>query len=298
MSYRYSAKSDWGEIFGLAPTDLTLQQLEKISTDKLVEFAPADPRVEQIIGNRIARTMNADDIKYLKNLHESEFNDLLYIKNKYNECIALNSESLATSNSKGRWNARRTDFVWWNRLSRGNQSQEFTRWIDGKESIIEPHKIDYNWLHQNHEWLTDSIITKIFDSKISINITRMIPQLPEKHMLRYLKRIFECDKSIYAHSLSNLYTPKEYVIKALRAIAGKKRVPQVRVTLSKSHLEKLPPVMRLQVLESLLIYMRGGNVAFSDIKSEEELGTLLFGTAIKYNARVQQVVKRFKYLCT
>lgn len=298
MGYRYSANSDWGEIFGLKPTDLTIQQLEKINTNKLVEFASIDPRVEQIIGNRIARTTNVDEVKALKSLLDIEFNNLPYIKIKYNECIALNSECLDISNKKSRWRANRSDFVWWNKLSTGNKCQEFIRWIDDKDSIVDANKIDFNWLHENHEWITDSVIVKVFNSKVARNITKMIPQLPEKYMLRYLKRIFECDKAIYVHSLSNIHTPNDYIIKALRAIAGKKKVPSVRVTLSKALLEKLPPVMRLRVLESMLIYMRGGNVSFSDIDSEEDLGALLFSIAIKYNVRVQQVVKRFKNLCT
>ena len=85
---------------------------------------------------------------------------------------------------------------------------------------------------------------------------------------------------------------------SVRAIAGNKRIPKINVELDESILKELPPVMRLKLLESLLIHMRGGKVSFTDVKTEEKLKPLLFGTAIKYNDRVQTVVQRFKYLYT
>lgn len=295
MSYRYSASSDWGEIFGLSPTDLEPWQLKKINIRKLVEFASTDPRVEKIIGDVIVQATNYITVKTLHFLQDNEFNNLPYIKAKYNECIALNSDVLEKVDKNG-WDVKRDEFVWWNRLSSGNKSQEFIRWLDGKSSIIKTSKINFNWLNEKHNWLMDSVILKVFRC-VESDIIRMIPDLPEAYILRYLVRIFKCSKSVYIHSLSNIYTPRCYIIKSLREIAGRKHVPNVRVTLNKSILLELPPVMRLQILESLLIYMRKGNVKFSDINTEEDLTALLFGTAIKYNQRVRQVVQRFNRLC-
>lgn len=297
MVFRYSENSDWGEMFGLHPKDLELWQLEKINIAKLVEFAPIDPRAEHILADRIAVTTEFEEIERISKLYDDEFNKLEYLKLKYNECIAINSDKIEEA-YQNKWNFRRNKFVWWNRLSSGNKSQEFNRWLLGKSSIIRPNLIDYNWLIEEHPYLIDSVIAKVLKEEGARPITKMIPQLPKKYLLKYINQIFEQDKYIYAHALSNEHTPHSYVIKALRAIAGRKKVPSIKVELNKAVLEKLPTVMRLKVLESLLIYMRGGNVTFSDIKCESDLTPLLFGTAIKYNHRVQNVVKRFNYLCT
>jgi len=293
--YRCSASSRWGELFGLAPTDLEMWQLKKISTHKLIEFATLDPRVEKIIGDFIGQSKSAAEVQLLKQLNDEEFNKLPYVKSKYNECIALNSADLESFNVGYR--ESRDDYVVWKRLSKENKSQEFMRWIDNKKSIIRPSYINFKWLGENHLWLVDIVIQKILSGSNDLIIST-IPKLSKPYLLKYIERIFDLDKSIYIHSLSNIHTPRKYIIKSLREIARKKRVPTVRVILDKSILKELPSVMRLQTLESLLLYMKGGSVTFSDINSVDDLSELLFGTAIKYNDRVQQVMKRFKYLCT
>ena len=296
MVYRYGSRADWGDIFGLKAEDLTIAQLKKLKIEKLIEFATTDPRVEQIIGDCIAYTVEHKDVTVLNKLTDEEFKGLSYLKAKYNECISLNSDALSVL-SDSYYEPSRSDYVWWKRLSNENKAQEFARWINGKQSIINPCKIDYLWLEEKHPWLVDPVIKKVIEGSQD-SIIEMIPQLSEIRMLQYIDKIFECDKFTYAHSLSNKHTPRRYVIKALRAIAGKKIVPNIRVSLGKSILRELPPVMRLKVLESLLLHMRDGTVAFDDIDTKEDLGVLLFGTAIKYNDRVQLVVKRFQHLYT
>lgn len=296
--YRYSASSNWGELFGLTSKDLTEEQLKKIEFAKLIEFANQDYRVEEIIGDTLMKC-GAKDIKTLNKLPDKELVALPYIKSQYNKCIRQRSDILE-EDEKESYSIERSSYILWPILDKSNRAKEFARWIDGKESIIETIKINYPWLYDNYGWLADQVVEKILkNSNIGINATiRLVKNIPEKPIEKYIARIFECDRSIFAHALSNEFTPRDYIVKALREIAGKKRVPDVRVTLDKSMLLDLPPVMRLKILESLLLYMKNGKLSFSDIASEEELKPLLFGTAIKYNARVQTVVKRFKYLCT
>ena len=97
------------------------------------------------------------------------------------------------------------------------------------------------------------------------------------------------------HLLSNCETPREYIVTQLRFISGKKNIPRVNVVLDKALLSELPPVMRLELFKSLFDSYRK-NIIFSDIKTEEDLSALLFGTAIKYNHRVAKVIEKFKYL--
>lgn len=297
-SYRYSANSDWGGLFGLDPGDLTEQQLKKIEFVKLIEFANKDSRVEKIIGDMF-NTCKAEDIKRINKLEEKELLELPYLISQYNKCIRERC-SVLDKQAEEEYSISRGDYIMWPILDKSNRGKEFSRWIDSKESVIDASSINYPWLYENYKWLADQVVEKVLKTAVSFRpaaAIHMVTTLPEEPTLKYINRIFECDRNIFAHALSNEFTPRKYIVKALREIAGKKRVPGVRVTLDQSMLLELPPVMRLKVLESLLLHMRSGKVTFSDIKTEEELKPLLFGTAIKHNARVQYVVKRFKYLC-
>lgn len=296
--YRYSANSEWGTLWGLGPEDLSEQQLKKIDFIKLIEFTSQDSRAEKIAGDRLMEC-GVEDIRRLDKLKEQELKKLPYLISQYNKCIRQRSKELEEESNKN-YSITRTSYVMWQILDKSNKAVEFTRCIDGLPSVVETNKIDYLWLYDNYNWLADQIVEKVLkDSRRrSTAAVRLVKTLPEEPTKKYIKRIFECDRSIFAHALSNEHTPHDYIVKALREIAGKKRVPALKVTLSKSMLSELPPVMRLKVLESLLLYMRSGKVSFSDIPNEEELKPLLFGTAIQYNSRVQYVVKRFKYLCT
>ncbi|KKM69029.1 hypothetical protein LCGC14_1454970 [marine sediment metagenome] len=296
--YRYSASSNWGELFGLVPKDLNEEQLKKIEFVKLIEFANQDPRVEKIIGDKLMKC-GVEDIKTFDKLKNEELASLPYAMLQYNKCIRQRSAVLEEDEKKN-YSISRSSYILWPILDKSNRAKEFARWIDGKPSIIETNKINYPWLYDNYGWLANQIVEKVLkNSNYDINAAiRLVKNIPEKPTEKYIARIFECHRDIFAHALSNEFTPRNYIVKALREIAGKKRVPGVRVMLDKSMLLELPPVMRLKILESLLIYMRNGKLSFSDITNEEELKPLLFGTAIKYNARVQTVVKRFKYLCT
>jgi alpha-glucuronidase len=55
----------------------------------------------------------------------------------------------------------------------------------------------------------------------------------------------------------------------------------------------LPPVKRLETLETLLVHT-SSKVKFEDIESSDDLKTLLFGTSIRYNERVRTVINMFK----
>jgi hypothetical protein len=296
--YRYSADSEWGDLFGLAPEDLSEEQLKKVKFGKLIELVNEDSRAEKVAGDKLM-TCGIKEIARIDKLDEKELKELPYLLMQYNKCIRQRTKILEKEEETN-YSTNRHGYVLWPILDKSNRAKEFARWIDGKKSIIETGEINYPWLYDNYGWLADQVVEKIlknsnYNSGAAVRLVKNIPEEPTK---KYIARIFECNRNIFAHALSNQYTPRNYIVKALREIAGKKKVPGLRVTLDKSMLLELPSVMRLRVLESLLIYMRSGKVSFSDIPSEEELKPLLFGTAIKYNARVQYVVKRFKYLCT
>jgi hypothetical protein len=56
--------------------------------------------------------------------------------------------------------------------------------------------------------------------------------------------------------LSKENIPRAYIIKTLREISGRKKLPLFDIRLDKSILLELPTVMRLELLESLMKYTR------------------------------------------
>jgi len=296
MVYRYSIGSDWANIFGLTSSDLSVDQLEKILSTKLIEFASLDQRVEKIIGDRLLNEIDPKHILAMKRIKTDEIKKLTYIKARYNECIALHSDKLEKLHKKAYYSSIRKELVLWDYLSDGNKAQEIVRWLDGKTSIIQLTKIDFNWVNDNHKWLMEQVIDKIFNSKGTNGIINMISHLPEKYLAKNIDRIFKYGKTKYIFLLSNEHTSEKVVTKILREVAGLKNIPKVNATLNKSIFNALPSVMRLKSFESLLFYSRRpDNLNFSDIKTEKDLTPLLFGTSLKYNQRVCKVVQRFKY---
>ena len=161
--------------------------------------------------------------------------------------------------------------------------------------------MDTVWWFQKFPVVADQLVKYILEHSNAYKTaaTKFARTLPQPLLNTYIENIFKCEKSIYMYALSNPATPSKYIVKALRAIAGKKRrVPGINVELSKDMLCLIPPITRLQVLETLFYHMHDGKVTFKDIKTVEDLQTLLFSAAIQQNERIVRVIERFKYLYT
>jgi hypothetical protein len=303
MSYysgKYSnARAGWGDIFGLTPNDLTSQQLIKMQLEKLVEFVPADGRVDQIIADKIA-TIGLDKWNVLSSIKDkSELSKLSQTILKYNELVREKEEDIEKLSTASYYN-NRENYVFWHLLDDTNKNTECVRWLDSKKTVFNPKEADFAWLFEKYPDTAEKLTTKIIsNAQVHSNesfASRMVGLLPQEPLLRHIENIFKCDKCVYMYALSNTATPKSYIIKALRSISGKKRrIPSINVELSKDILSVVPPVMRLGILETLFFYMRDGKITFKDIHKTEDLEALLFGVAIKQNYRVQHLIQRFKH---
>jgi hypothetical protein len=295
MSYRYGANAGWGEIFGLSPNDLTVQQLEKINTQKLTELIALDSRCHIVLADRFEK-INIADLSFLSNLDVAEINLSPYLLQKYNEMVRLRANDIETS-SKSNYGNYRDRYIYWKMLDIINKKEECVRWIDNKDSVFNASRVDYTWLYNTYPDISDNIVIKVLYENSSSAIANVVTGLPKDPLLAHIDIIFSRDRSTYVHALSNKNTPKAYIVKALRAIAGRQRgIPSIQVELSKEILSELPPTMRLELLESLILNLRGIKLTFSDIKTSEDLHALLFGTVIKHTRRVQYVTDRFKMM--
>ena len=280
---------DSGDLFGLSSLDLTDAQLEKIRIDKIMEFVDTDPRADKIISNRI----DSWDVirKHFSNLNYSEADRMPNTIKKYNEFIFSNRVPIDS------WHSRNS-YIFWKLLNEDNKIKECKHWLRGNLNVFDPANADFGWLYSKHPRLAKSIASKIIGGTIPYNYKKeqeyksLIPHLPKSEMDKYLDVIYKEGKPYRLYLASNQFTPDKYTDAILRYMSGKSTIPSIPVVLSKKNLTKLPPVTRLKLLESLMLDY-GGTLNFVDINTAQDLESLLFVTAVKYNARVQKVVRSF-----
>jgi hypothetical protein len=86
----------------------------------------------------------------------------------------------------------------------------------------------------------------------------------------------------------------------LRSLSANKHVPKglynTKYKPHKEALEKLPPIMRLNVLESLAEPKYISYNIFENI-CEQDFKNLLFGSVVRYRDRVEQVCEKYTALC-
>lgn len=293
MAYRYSVSCEWGDVFGLTPDDLTNEQLRKINFRKLVEIANSSQLAQIVLGDRVLRATR-EELQCLHRLKNEEIKRLPYVIEQYNTCIKYRDKYLENKSGVYYYH-KRSDYIFWRILSDGNKMREFVRWINSKTSIINIQHIDYTWLYNSSKYVADQVVDKMLKNIYDKNaVIRMVRELPEEPLKRFIDKICAHDKWLYINLLSNEHTPREYVSRCLRDVAGMVNIPPLNITIDKSMLLEFPSVTRLKVIESIF-NAKKKRVIFSNI-NKEEFESLLFSTAIKYNSRVERVVKLFKLL--
>lgn len=289
----YKNSREFGKMYGLEASDLTDEQLKKVEFNKLMECSVLDDRAVKIVGDQLDNA-GLEQISRLDNYDKEDYEKIQYVIDKYNEVINTNGDKLEKEANKSYYYGRRSRYIFWDMLNEQNKLIEVVRWHGALSSVVSPRTIDFEWLCKAAPELAETTIEKILDQHDHQSKINLIRQVPKEFGLKYIDKIFEQHPSLYVHMLSNTYTPRNYVIKALRGIAGRKRIPRIIATLDKSILEALPSVTRLKVLESLCIYS-GSKITFTDINCREDLEPLLFSTSMKYNERVSAVIRYFNY---
>jgi hypothetical protein len=295
----YSDRCKWGELFGLRPSDLTEEQLSKVQFKKLIEMLPEDKRVEKVIAKSIFKC-DVADINHIRYFEKSDIDKMPVFIEAYNNFVKYRQKDFE-NNSKRYWGPSRLTYVKWEFLNNSGRAREIARYLNNQDSIVDISKVDFDWLCTEYPWLAHKMIRKIISlghnhriHNTSAPLPRMISILPYDFLVQHIDSIFDkCGNSAAAYVLSNPNTPKKYIIKGLRAIAGRIKIPKINMTISKNILESLPPVKRLETLETLLVHT-SSKVKFEDIESSDDLKTLLFGTSIRYNERVRTVINMFK----
>ena len=278
-----------GSLFGLTAADLTDEQLKKINLDKLLEFADTDPRADKIISEQMKTW---EDIRmHFSGLGEKTVDNMPHTYQKYNQFVSANS--VPTDG----W-YRRDNFIFWKLLNDDNKVMECKRWLKGDKNAFDATGMDYSWLYNVYPRLAKKVTEKILciprhEYLRELKFKVLIPALPEPELLKHLPTIYGEGRPFSFYLTSNKFTPAKEKEALLRAMSGK-NLPSMDIILDKSILVKIPPVTRLKLLESILFNMYDGKAIFTDIKTPDDLNSLLFVTSVKYNGRVQKVVDKFK----
>lgn len=291
MSTSYT-KNEWGDIFGLSPTELPTELLKSINIEKLMEFISIDHRVPSIISEKLlSGELTTDNVLYLMRNDTSILKKYPNIVFAYNKFLEKNANTI---NSGYFYN--RSRIIVWDMLNTENKKIEVSNWVNEKRSIINPSSVDYNWLYDNCPEVADDLVEKIWKDRFGYHpscntkFRHMVTTIPAQKIEDVMSRVFESkNKDFIMESLGNPLLSESRTTKALRIYANRIAVPKVNAKISKSMLETLPPITRLNAMEKLV-----HNLGILDSISEDEFRVLLFGSVVRYPRRVEVAVKIFK----
>lgn len=279
--YKYSyARTGWGEVYGIPISSFTTEQLKHMDLMKLIEFVDLDQRVADIICDKVEKDK------------EDTFDALEKIKDilpQFPEIVKKYNKLLLTKRDKiNRYSYHR--FVFWNVLDEHNKDIEYERWSHGLNSAVLEDKVDYEWLNNKNPSACDNIINKVPYSMSSRQLSRILETLKKPKIDLVLNKL-ETSKWNQASLLACPLSSDKQIIKGLRAIHKKTRVPTIRVNLNKDILGKLPSIMRLDLVEAIINSRYSGSIVKNN--TEEELRHLLFPSMVRYPDRINRVVKRY-----
>jgi hypothetical protein len=326
---RYAADSEWGELYGLKPTELSDEQLEKINFNKLLEFVETDTRAEKLVGNKLL-TDPMDKIEQMKSLTDEEIQARPYLLSRYNEFVATRDDDI-DAKASAYYSDGRSKWVRWGLLNQENRHKEIKRLITEKQSIVNLKEFDHQELYNSDPYLANDLIKLVIKTGhtehimtllntvdhagmyrkypeiggLVINhafkagtkvLRRTIEKMPKEVYLAILPKMFEQVSGIYEYALCHTDTPRGYALQALRVIAKRRNIPPIKTPITTSMLKDLPPVLRLDVLESIMYNSsKESGLPFPDL-DEDTLRHILFTTSIRHNRRVDYVVNKFKQL--
>lgn len=280
-----------GPIFGLNPTDLNDEQLNKIQFPKLVDLVELDPRIIKIVADKL-NEMNLGYICHLTYKYHKFMHDQYFCK-KYNEFYRNRGNEIHPS-----WN--KCSIVFWEVLDNPNRFNELQLFINGKNSIINDFKFDYNWCWNYDKETTRNVANRIISSKNYSSTYNSIEKFtitaPKELYLEFLPKILrqiKAKKYSAGFLLLNEHTPEVNIIQALRSFSTRtQNLVGIKAKLTKEILQKIPPVMRLNALEQIMNNKENYS-ALRDI-DEKDFASLVFGTTIKYPQRVERLLKIYK----
>jgi len=287
------ANNSWGYIFGLAPTDLSLDQLNKVDFKKLIEFVGLDSRVPHLVATGI-KNEAVDNISYLKRADLSVIKTYPNIVAEYNRFIERHPAIIQNS-----WDRPR--YVYWELLNDANRKIEIDRWQSSETSIVNDNQVDYDWLEEYNPDIVSSLVEKYTPYIISQDklnwryysydsiCSNLIRNISKPRLELLLPAIFEGKSSQFKLlTLQNKHLPEKYILLALRILAKRKYSQTIAAVITKEMIEKLPTMTRLKVLERIAVDIVG-------IEDSDQFRSLMFGSFFKYPERVEKVIKSYEY---
>jgi len=293
--YRRSANAEWGEIFGLKIESLTYEQLRELSFHKLMEFLEADSRIEKIAAEKLNK-LGPKKFEIFLYFEHSNMLKYKFLMTTYNDVLRTRRKTFDSE----KYHYHRTSFIHWGLLDESNRHYELQRWIDGKPNTLDSDGIDFSFLYKTYPDIAQKTVDKVIkqcNSYSQNSLINLIHTMPNSAVKYVSQKIFELpDKTVWLSVLQgDDKIPEEYIVKALRVAAKRTRVGKVSAPITKSILTKLPTIMRLEALETLLFNSSNSrSIKFTDIKTEDDIKELLFGSLIRYSNRVGRVVGLFK----
>lgn len=284
-----------GDIYGVPSTEFPIDLLERMHLGKIIACAKNDDRLSDIIAAKIPE-LKVSEIRAIKELDRGVADKNPAIIMEYNKFIAKHRDQI---NSKYKYHYRR-DYIVWEWLDAHNSQIESKRWLEGKDSGITDKDIDFSLFYKTFPEETSNkmneIMTKVeqgYTYGLARDFPKMVATMPENKIPSYFPRIEKLKPSDRVNMLSNPNTPEKYYDKALRSVGKNGSAPKVKMPVDLVHLKNLPPITRLNVLETLLANNSLDDEFYTSMK-EEDFTELFFTSMIRYPDRVERVVDRFR----
>jgi hypothetical protein len=289
-----------GELFGLPCSDLTNEQLDKISTEKMIEFLPSDPRVQPLLSARMIKDTEAKELDAYKHLDEEDWKTYTLLRAAYNELLTATNLFAVKFNDSYSYRYR-ANYIFWPALNNELKLREIQQFLAGQSSVATPETIDYAWIDSYRPELSKEVMRFIVARECSSYDRRATLRIITTANTDILKEmegsIFKLDKVYQLRMLSNPNTPEEWLDGLLRIYAKRipYNVPDIHRALSHNVLAKLPPITRLEVMERLVYKSSRDNLTkiLPDIKTSEDFRELLFGALTRHSDRVIKLIKDY-----
>jgi hypothetical protein len=300
--YSY-AHCEYGELFGLAYSDLTDEQLNKISTDKMIELLPLDPRAQILLSVRMLKDIEGKEVEAYEHLDKEDWNTYTSLRAAYNELlVATNSFDEKFNDSYSYRYCRRDKYVFWIALDDKLKLREVERFMMDQASVVNAENVDYTWICSYQPELSRKVMRYVVAHECGYrkNATVNIIIKADADMLKEMEPSISTLRNEYRlQMLRNPNTPEEWLDGLLRIYAKRNpySVPEVCRPLSHTVLAKLPPITRLEVMENLV---HKGNKfslqqALPDVKNGEDFRGLLFGALTRHSDRVITLIKDYNF---
>jgi hypothetical protein len=252
-----------------------------------------DQRIEGILAARMKLDLEGIDLVHYQKFDKEKWGRYPVLVKSYNDLLTT------TNLFQDKYSYYRSCYVFWPPMNDTYKLQEIQRFLAGEESTVKRDDVDFEWLNTFDPELSKKVAQHIVatNSYGPRGTLQIIRGASEEILKEMEQSIFKMSKGFQLQLLSNPHTPESWLDSLLRVYAKRTRfnVPDANRKLSSDVLNKLPPIIRLEVIERLVFKSNGQQLiqVLPDVRTGEDFRSLLFGALTRHSDRVIEVIRQY-----